>query len=553
MRAITIAIGKTGIDFFAQKLVVKKLVNTLSALKPPDKTINIGGFVYDDWSLEFKAESIIVYLTQGKLLNFSPKFQSFAQQDSGNFSLTIAANNFTAQYNWEEKYNYFTQNSGPRGGHPTWSTPEPKDKTFGFTPAFPVLTLTVPLRFEYNNGWEIVVLAPTANTPNIKANVPSDSILQYQEGIYRHNVSDASASSVSAIDFSQPVRQLIGGIVADIPASGNLGNGIVYDFSLGDNGLKFTGSDGIQMGVKGGASYNGTAFSGDATPTLPLPVPPADTDSHHLNMYVSNYEIDALYWTYWKAGKLNVVVNAADLQDPNILKVKTYTSSEKSLKPFQSFAMQAQISPFAAPASAFQTVWVLTTAVMDRLTSKLPSTIWNLLNGLQGNAYASQSSLETDLTGATIPSSDFQTIEKEAQSMGMVVTSSLNFDLIIQTFQPNPPDIKFSVTRTDILSNLRLGVGANKTQTLQYDFTNITFSTTFNSSTVPGFSGGEYFSNTVWQQAGEPQYEKALAEMGGTGVPLPIMADFKFDFENAELSIQQGYVSILASVLYKNK
>ena len=68
---------------------------------------------------------------------------------------------------------------------------------------------------------------------------------------------------------------------------------------------------------------------------------------------------------------------------------------------------------------------------------------------------------------------------------------------------------------------------------------------------MPGFIGGGYFSGVVWQQAGEPESEKALAEMGGTGVPLPIMADFQFDFTNAELSLQEGYISILASVLYK--
>ena len=189
---------------------------------------------------------------------------------------------------------------------------------------------------------------------------------------------------------------------------------------------------------------------------------------------------------------------------------------------------------------------------MGILKQQLPPNIWNLLGGLQGNAYTSQSSFEKDLTDATIPSSYFPAIEKAAQSMGMVIAGALNFDLIIQNQQPNPPDIKFLVTRTDILSNLRLGVGANNTQTMQYDFTNVTFSTAFVSSTVPGFIGGDNFSG-AWQQAGEPEYEKALADMGKTGVPLPIMKDFKFDFTNAELSIQQGYISILTNVLYKSQ
>ncbi|WP_275575200.1 hypothetical protein [Methylocucumis oryzae] len=41
-------------------------------------------------------------------------------------------------------------------------------------------------------------------------------------------------------------------------------------------------------------------------------------------------------------------------------------------------------------------------------------------------------------------------------------------------------------------------------------------------------------------------------DLGATGVPLPIMQNFQFDFSNAELSVQTGYVSILANVVYKN-
>ncbi|HEX8733694.1 MAG TPA: hypothetical protein VF721_00090, partial [Pyrinomonadaceae bacterium] len=409
-----------------------------------------------------------------------------------------------------------------------------------------------PLQFEYNNQkWSIVAGDSSGSANASSANIPADSIVQYQQGLLFLHVTPATAAAISAIDFGSSLNSLLSGTIASIPDSGNLGSGIVYDFSLGSSGILFPGSDGIQMGVKGGASFNGTAFSGDAPPTLPLPPPPTDADSHQLNMYVSNYEVDALYWAFWKAGKLNVVVNPTDLQDPSMLKVDTYINSEPKLKPYQAFAMQAQISPSAAPVSTFQMNWVLTQAVMQALKEQLPSNVWSLLSVLAGNAYLTRSAFEQDLTGATIPSSNFPKIEKAAQSMGMVVTNTLNFALIIQNFQSNPPNIKFSVTRTDILNNLRLGIGANNTQTLQYDFINVSSNARFISSTVPGFAGGEYFSNTVWLMAGEPQYEKALAEMGGTGVPLPIMADFQFDFENAELNIEEGYVSILADVLYK--
>jgi hypothetical protein len=439
MQAITIAIGKTGIQFFAQELVVKELVNILSGLTPPDRTFQVPDIVYDSGS--DKATNITIYLTQGKLLDFSPEFQSISQQGNGVFPMTMTAGNFSAQYNWEEKWRawvYFPN----RGGGGSWSETmwSPVDKTYSYPPAFSGLTVNVPLQFEYNNQkWSIVAGDSSGTAASSSANIPGDSIVQYQEGCFITHVSDATAAAISAIDFGSSLNSLLDGNIASIPDSGNLGGGIVYDFSLGSAGIAFPNNDGIQMGVKGGASYNGTAFSGVTPPNLPFLLPPTDGDTHHLNMYVSNYEIDALYWAFWKAGKLDVVVNPTDLQDPNILKVKTYITAEPKLKPFQAFAMQAQISPAAAPSSAFQMVWVLTGTVMGMLKQQLPSNIWNLLGGLQGNAYTTQSSFEQDLTDATIPSSYFQAIEKATQSMGMVVDSSLNFDLIIQNRSPTSP------------------------------------------------------------------------------------------------------------------
>ncbi|HEX8734774.1 MAG TPA: hypothetical protein VF721_05580, partial [Pyrinomonadaceae bacterium] len=80
MQAITIAIGKTGVDFFARELVIKELVKILSGLTPPDRTISVPEFFYDS---VIEATNIIINLTQGKLLDFSPQFQSISQQSNG--------------------------------------------------------------------------------------------------------------------------------------------------------------------------------------------------------------------------------------------------------------------------------------------------------------------------------------------------------------------------------------------------------------------------------------------------------------------------------------
>ena len=560
MQAITIAVGKNGINFFAQHYLSATLSNLLAQLAPPNKTIGVPNFNYSSGQDWWEYSNVSIGLSNGSLRNFSAAFQNVIQgvsQDGKNtpvFTLNFNANNFSAFYNWLENFHYKHHYVEMDGKIPVWKVAEgDSSNPYSYQPLMN-LTAAIIVQFLYeNSNWDVTVYGTSADGKVTQDNIPSNSILNGQDNSCAgSHIDGATQQAIDAIDFATPVNNLIKGIIKTIPGSGNLGSGIIYDFSLGDSGLKFPNNDGIQMGVKGGASYNGTAFSGVTPPSLPMPVPPADTDSHHLNMYVSNYEVDALHWAFWKAGKLNVVVNPADLHDPGALKVATYVNLEKSLKPFQAFAMQAQISPTAAPVTTFQLVWEFTAAALSTLQKQLPPNVYNLLSGLQGNAYTSKSALEQDLTGATIPNSYFPAIEKATQAMGMVVTSNLNFDLIIENQQPNPPDIKFSLARTDILTKLGLGIGGNNAQTLQYDFLNVNFNATFISSTVPGFQGAT-FGNIVFPIAGEPRYAEVLAEMGKTGAPLPIMADFQFDFTSAQVSIQESYVSILASVLYKNK
>src|SRR4051812_35116124 len=112
MQAITIAIGKTGVVFFTQQLVAKELIKTLSTMKAPDRTIHI-----DRIPIEFShADNIDVKLKDGKLNGFTPVFQSVSQQAGGNFTLQLAAGNFSAQYNWDETYMYTDCSYDPDAG-----------------------------------------------------------------------------------------------------------------------------------------------------------------------------------------------------------------------------------------------------------------------------------------------------------------------------------------------------------------------------------------------------------------------------------------------------
>jgi hypothetical protein len=267
-------------------------------------------------------------------------------------------------------------------------------------------------------------------------------------------------------------------------------------------------------------------------------------------MYVSNYEVDALNWCYYKAGKLNLTVQPQDLPDPSALNVSTYTTFEPALLPYSAFVMFAYVSPNAAPITSFQVVYVYTAEAMALLKQQLPANIYQLILELPSSAYLSQSDLETFLTKATVPAEYFAAIEDAGKTTAMVVKQDMSFTLRIQNGQPQQPEIKFSVQRADVLTNLQLGLSHNNTQSLQFAFANASNEATFISSSIPNFDG-TMFGKVVWPVTAEPQYALALQGLGKTGVPLPIMQGFQFVFDQAQLSLQEGYVSILANVEFQ--
>ena len=552
MQAITIAIGKADMSFFAHQLLASKITQLLSSLVPPDKTLNVQQIdIYYS-----TASNIVVNLSQGSLTQFQPALEGAPQQQAnGLFQLTINSGNFNAVYNWNEQYVYTYCYDDM--GTIICDSPENKNNNYTYTQAFNLLSLLVSLQFSFNsstNAWQIQITGSQANATPGSPTIPKDSVLQNQDpsdcGFSSH-VDDATAQAISAIDFATPINALIEGLIQTIPGSGNLGDGIVYNFSIGDSGLLFPGNDGIQMGVTGGASYQGTAFSEPNPPSLPLPAPLSDSDTHHLNMYVSNYEVDALNWAYTQAGKLNLILNPQDLPNPAALSVSTYTALEPTLAPYAAFVMQAQITQIQAPVTSFQTAYIFGTTVMDLLKKQLPSNIYTLIQGLPSNAFLTQSDLENFLTTATVPDTYFATIEAAGLVTAMVLTQSMDFNLVIQNGQPTMPYIKIQVDRIDVLTDLQLGLNANNNQTMQFGFASAQNSATFLESSIPGFNG-PIFSEVVWPATAETNYADALEKMGATGVPLPIMEGLSFDFTNAQLSVQEGYVSILANVQYNN-
>jgi hypothetical protein len=211
--------------------------------------------------------------------------------------------------------------------------------------------------------------------------------------------------------------------------------------------------------------------------------------------------------------------------------------------------MNALVVPLTAPVASFQEVYQFTAAAMVILHNQLPSDVYTKILNLEGDGYTSTADLDAALTAVEVPSQYFDAIRKATQAMGMVAAQDIQFTLTIQNSAPQPPNLVFSVKRTDILDNLGLGISA-QAQTMKYGFRKVKSAATFISSTVPKFDS-KFFGEIIWPIAGEPRYSDTLQRMGQTGVPIPIMSGFQFLFQEAQLSIQKGFVSILAQVTFK--
>lgn len=557
MQAMTLSIGQAGINFFAQNLVGTQLQTLLGGLKPQDNTISVPNFNTFGFGYSCSYSNISVNLTNGSLIGFVPQYTGVQQTAAGTpagsqFTLNLQASNFTAQYKWSEAADEYCCYTG--GGEFPACNSDHDTGSWTYSPQIGQLAVVITTAFQYqasSNTWTITTVGnSTATSTNVTPNIPGQSVIQNQDThCFSSNVSDATAQSIATIDFSTPINQVIPPLLKSIPASGDLGSGIVFDWSLGDSGLTFPNCNGISIGVAGRVSYNGTYFEGQAAPTLPVPPVPANTDTHHLQTYVSDYEINALQWAFFKAGKLNTTATPGTIPDPNALKVKTYVSWVSALKPYAACNMQADIQPLSAPTAVFQQVWMMSQTNIDNLKPQLPSNVWSILNNnLGGNSYVNVAALTQDLGLFGVDSSFYTTIENATSAMGMVANHNIQMKLTILDGSANQPNIIFSVVRQDILSNLGLGI-AGTAQTMQYQFVEVSSSATFVSSTIPNFPGSQM--EGIWATAGDPQYDTVLSLMGQTGVPLPIMSGFQFLFNQATLSVQQGYVSIVANVQFK--
>ncbi|MGP4014781.1 hypothetical protein [Saccharopolyspora sp. 5N708] len=547
MQALTLAIGKPGIKFFTEK-VTKDLTSNLKSIKPEDAEIPIPDFTatgigFSNHYTEFK-----VKLSKGEMKDFNPELDDIIQEADGTFAIKLSAKNFGIKFRWDEYYK--VMNCGQKGCGPNMPM---KREDVKYEPRYDKLTATIKTKFEYqsaSNTYDLKVIDTTVVPEGLKPNIPKESAVQMQKwGLISGGVNERTVKAATKIDFKKLLTNEVKTLLQSIPASGNLTADIKYDFGLGDDKITFPNNNGIQIGVLGRVTYKGTEYPQPKPNKVPLPTV---ADPEHLHVYVSDYEVDALHWAYWKSGLLNKSLKPQDLH-PNeyVLKCKTY-ENVIGFKPYANagYVMHADIDPQDWPRTKFQEVWIFTGTVVASLKTSLPTNTHSTLDGWVGDAYVDVADLEKTVAEAKL-TQYLSKIKEASKAPGMAVKSDLKFTLTVQTGQNPLPNLVFQVKRDDVLQGLQLGVtNDQKVQTLQYKFTAAKFKADFLSTTIPKFNA-KGFGETVWPVSGETKYREILEKMGKVGAPIPIMKDFKFLFSSANLSIQQEYVAIRANVQYK--
>lgn len=583
MQGITVALSPTGIQYFVQMLTAPggSVNAVLSGMKPANRIIPINNFDYEyNQGMNKKSYTTIsVNLSNGNVSGLNPTLQSFQQQPKGTFQIVVSSGAFNANYSWEEDFTeqdfYF-----PRYG-PTWVAcepninPTPYKNTYPYVAGISSLGITANFSFAYNastNTYTLPLTSITATAGSANANIPGSSIIQDQVNGYcvQSHVDGATVDSIDDIDFKSTLQSAFGGYLASIPASGQLtpDADITFAFGVGDSQLAFPNDQGLTVGVTGIATYKGTPYSPAGTPLPDLPVPAVPTDGHHLCMYVSDYVLNGLFWAYQQAGKLDGIYNPNDLTDPDVLTVNQgYEALIPELSSYDGYAMQAQVHQIDPPQVTFQSLYAFTPTVLANLQDPnnpnyLKPNVYKLLQGIANRAFLTKDALEyyLDQKKPPFPQLYFAQVEAASLQPGAHVHHNIQYTISIPTAPPlgdgKPPWMEFSVTREDFLPEEKLALGittiqGSTAQTLQFQFDTISYQASFQDSNFLSSLEQQEFVDLIWSVVGEQKYVQLLQAMGQAGTPLPIMQGFQFLFEQASLTIESGFISILSNVEFK--
>lgn len=561
MQGLALAISPDGINYFAQILVADVILKAIQSVSPASTTItppDIITYTSPNGTSSDVAHDIVITLSKGTLQSFNPQFQSCAQNASGSFTLVFAANNCSADYNWNEKY--VSQVSTIFGtqdmGSPNYN--------YNYSMGVGTLTITVPMTLATTTGggYELSVGTVSATPSNLSPNIPSNSVIQQYSGLpcLAPTVNSVTVASIEKVDFAAPIQKAINPLFGTIADSGTLLPSpahVVYEYGVGNNGLSFPNNQGLTLGVTGQVTYQGTPYSGESPPNVPLPSVPS---TQHVHFNLADYEFNALYWAFFSAGALKTEVSPGSLPDPAVLNTSTYkgTYLQALYNAYPSVPITVNVSATNAPTLFFQQVYILTSAAFSSLSSGVPSSVLTPLKVLKNQVFIRKNEFVTDVEKHSPSSTSYiQTIETAAQVYGAQVTHDVRcvFNVVPTSTAIEVFTVQFN--ETELLYDLALGVypsGATpskQAQTVQFAFQLIPSATTATlvSSNISDITSSNF--PMMWNLVLQPEYASEMAKMGQAGTPVPFIQGFEFLFEEAIVQVQSSYVDVLANAEYK--
>ena len=555
MQAMTLAISSMGIEYFVDQILEPTIYNSLLGLTAPNMTVYPSGYTKTGISAspytypdQYTYSDIVVNLTNGTLSNYTPAYQGYTQQSGGVFQLTFLASNVGVNYTWNESYELTTYD-------PTYNKttgPDSYSATYDFTMTIGTLTLTVDLTLSASSTeYTLAVSSVSSDPQNIDPDWPSGSVVVTSQSCTGDTVDGGMEQAIDNIDFSSALNTVLSPLWGSVSATGDLGNGITFDWAPGDDPLAFPNNSGLTLGITGQVSYDGTAYSAETAPSIALPSMPTD---NYVHFDVSDYEFNALNWGYFEAGLLTQEIAASDLPDPQMLNTSNYCSLVAGLcEAYPNAPMSLTVTPTEAPTVSFQQIYEITDTSLATLESEVPSDVYTELTYFEGIPYLDATSFANAVEPA-IGSDNWTTygavIEAAAELWAGVFEHQVQGAFYIAYEDP----VYLFTAQFDLVyveSAFVLGSSGSQ-QTVQFDFTLVT------SSTQASLVDSNYQPINIlsfpalWNTGFEPAYADTMAALGSQGVPLPYMQGFEFLFDSATVTVEEGLVSVVANLEYED-
>jgi hypothetical protein len=610
-QALTIAVAPSGMTKLFNALVVSgaAFANQLDSETPSNQTLNVGDVP------DTNISDYVLQLSGGSYSNASASLSSAAQQGAGSnqFKLSFSVNITVSFASWTESGK--RAETVPHTGVVVYIPFGPTDcGAFGFTATGVVLAAMVQIVQNSQKQWEFSFVSPDAdaNDAPLSFGYPGASVLsQYNNSCSSGQIHDGMEGALNQIDYSTATQDAITPILDSITESGSLGAGIVFQWT--PNTFVFPASSlGLQSGVTGLVTYNGTPFtpSGLTPPDLPLPAIPAGND---VQIYAADYLFTSLFWAYYSAGELSQTITPGMLAEPNLLNTSNFQDSIQALyQQYPNAEMEVVVEQSAAPQVSFiqgyllPPPYILTPVALASLQGQLPAADYTALQDKVENIPfdqlgSLQDLVQTVLGGdaakygpSVVAAATTATASLASQLPGTVYSALLGianipyashdaFVAALQQALGSGPAQQYgqliegvaalvlaSLTHSPLCTFNVLSEGT-WTQVFQIKITEQDFLHSF----VLGVSGTAQTVQSQYQIAGNPTaslvssnipgvnastfqglwqyvlspvYANVMQEVASAGVPVPFIEGYTF--QGSTVSLQVGYADITANMMF---